>query len=261
MTLEVLVCTYNQGIGNIPQMLLPPMENVRWLVSFQYSGNIESHPLPQELLQRQDVSVFPHQGTGISANRNFAFSKATGDILLIADDDCRYEEEYFTRILNTFAAHPGLDIACFQADTYEGEPLHPYPGHSFLYQDTPKGYWYNSQEIAIRRECAFPLFDTRFGINSSCYGCGEEEVFLWQCWKKGLVVRYFPEVIVRTDGSTTGMRFFSDKRVQRAKGAVLSIMHGKAGAMARCLKYSLRNCSPRQFPDVTYQMFYGIFTV
>ena len=261
MILEVLICTYNNGIEKIPDILLPPTEQIRWLISFQYSDESHLQSIPKELCKRSDVSVYPHQGTGLSNNRNYAFSKATGDVLLIADDDVRYKEEYFVRILSTFSQYSDLDIGCFQAETYEGMPLHPYPSESFSYADTPKGYWYNSQEIAVRRDSPFPLFDPRFGINSSQYGCGEEEVFLWQAYKKGLKICYFPQVIVRTDGKTTRLGFYTDKRLQRAKGAVLCLMHGKLGASARCLKYALCHTPPRQFLYILYQMLYGVFTV
>ena len=144
---------------------------------------------------------------------------------------------------------------------HEGTSLHPYPNYSFDYKDTPKGYWYNSQEIAFRKSSRLPLFDTRFGINSPKLGCGEEEVFLWQAHEQGLSVRYFPEVIVETDATTSRYQFYTDKRMQRAKGAVLCIMHGPSGAFLRCLKLAIVHALKHNPISLLWHMTYGIIYI
>ena len=133
--------------------------------------------------------------------------------------------------------------------------------YSFDYKDTPKGYWYNSQEIAFRKSSHLPLFDTRFGINSPKLGCGEEEVFLWQAHEQGLSVRYFPEVIVETDATTSRYQFYTDKRMQRAKGAVLCIMHGPSGAFLRCLKLAIVHALKHNPISLLWHMTYGIIYI
>jgi len=261
MILEILISTYNEGILKVPDMILPFDERIKWLVCFQYSEEFFRRQIPSVLNNRGDVTLVTFKGKGLSKNRNMAIMCATGDILLLADDDARYKTDYFDKIIRRFSEDPTLDIACFQAMTHDGAPLHHYPDYSFDYRDTPKGYWYNSQEIAFRRISHVPSFDIRFGINSPELGCGEEEVFLWQAYKQGLSVRYFPEVITETDAKTSRYQFYTNKRMQRAKGAVLCIMHGPFGALLRCVKFAISHAVQHNPVPLLWQMIYGIIYI
>ena len=261
MVLEVLICTYNEGILRVPDMILAPRPDIKWLVAFQYSDSAYKSMLPPIEQDRTDITIVSHAGRGLSRNRNMAVSYATGDILLLADDDAKFDFIYFDRILEKFKATPSLDIACFQAVTHNGYPLHSYPSFSFSYENMPKGYWVNSQEIAFRNTLTIPAFDERFGINAPKMGCGEEEVFLWQAYRKGLNITYFPEVIVETDARTSRHNFFHDISLQRAKGGVLCIMHGVFGAFLRCLKFAMLNIGRHNPFSLMWHMTYGIFYV
>lgn len=239
MTLEILICTIDEGIGKVRNLILPPVENVSYLISFQYTSEHFRAMLPVSMALRRDVKVCFLPGGGLSKNRNYALKNATGDILLISDDDVRYEQKYFERILNVFRKHPDVDIACFQAVDYFLQPMKDYHPSSFNYKDTPKGSYFSSCEIAMRRESTSSLrFDERFGLGSKYLASGEEEILLYQAFLSGLNIEYFPIVIVQTDRNTTGSSFFSNKRVRRSKGAVLFVMHGFWGALLRCLKFS-----------------------
>lgn len=260
MVLEILICAYDDGILQVPEIILEPHPDVKWLVSYQYSQ--PSHlPVPDSLLRRTDVSVVMHHSKGLSRNRNFALQHATGHILLLADEDSRYDIHELTHLLAHFESNDDLDVACLKARTYEGNDLHDYPNYSFPYQDTPKGYWYNSQEIAFRRSPRIPTFDERFGINAPKLGCGEEEVFLWECHRNGLKIQFFPHFIVTTQGRTTRYRFYDDARLQRAKGGVLCLMHGVVGAFLRCLKYTILNAAKSNPFGLLWNMCYGIFYI
>lgn len=261
MVLEILICTYNAGIEKIPGIILEQRDNVKWLVSHQYSDQLYKKVPSQFPAGRTDIKYVSHEGMGLSKNRNVALSHATGDILLIADDDAKFKNAYFDTIINTFLQNPDTDIACFQAITHEGHFLHKYPAVSFAYPNMPKGYWFNSQEIAIRNNSQMPHFDVRFGINAPKLGSGEEEVFLWQAYKNGLTIKYFPDVIVETDATTTRHAFYQNASLQRAKGGVLCIIHGVGGAFLRCLKFSILNYRKTNPFVLLWNMVYGIIYV
>ena len=112
MTLQLLICTINEGIRRVPSMLLPERDDVKYLVSWQKTGTV-SVELPEELTQRADVEVYTLDGRGLAVNRNNALRHATGDILLLADDDSSYKPEYFDIILRTFRRYVHADIICF----------------------------------------------------------------------------------------------------------------------------------------------------
>ena len=239
MTLEVAVCTINGSLAHVPDILLPEREDVTYLVAWQCTDVSFASLATDSRLLRKDVRLVKTDSTGLARNRNVALEHATGDILLIADDDVRYEDIYFDRIIRTFQDYPSLDIACFQACSYDGKSLRDYASHTFAYADQPRGTYFISFEIALRRSAGIPSFDERFGLGAPFLGAGEEEVFLWQAHRHGLNIQYFPTVVVRTDPQTTGDRMSNDAGVQRAKGAVLCLMHGPVGAWLRCLKYVL----------------------
>ena len=90
MTLQLLICTFNDGIKRIPDLLLPPIDGVEYLVSWQQADDFTPHELPEEIADRSDVEVTTLPGLGLSRNRNNCFLHASADICLICDDDCRY---------------------------------------------------------------------------------------------------------------------------------------------------------------------------
>ena len=255
--LEVLICTIDDGIVRVKDVLTDPTEDVCYLVSWQKSGK-PCGVCPQELRERQDVRIVELEGKGLSANRNNAIKHAKGDILLISDDDTRYNKEYFDHILKAFERYPEADILTFQAEDYEGNLIKNYPTLSCDYVNRQYGSYIRSWEIAMRRSDRLPNFDERFGLGSDYLECGEEEVFIHEACQNRLHIRYIPEVIVRTDSSSTGKRFLCSEGVQRAKGGVLCVMHGRWSASLRCLKYAATLPSNTQRVKILMNMWRGI---
>lgn len=237
--LEILICTLNEGIRRAAKVLLPPHPQVRYLISWQQTAGYEG-VMPQELAKREDLHVAELPNSrGLSANRNHALLQASGDFLLLADDDNQYTIDQLLALIRAFQQHPEADILTFQIENEKGKPLKNYPQHPFTYAKTPKGYYYSSCEIALRRGKTYPLFDERFGLGAPFLGCGEEEVFLHQAHQMGTTIHYLPLVVGQTQGETTGKGFVTDARIRRAKGAVLYVLHGYWGALLRCLKFAL----------------------
>lgn len=241
MLLSVLICTLNEGIKDVAQILLPKRDDVNYIISFQYTEEYYLSLIPDLLSLRDDVAVHTLPGKGLSINRNNALMYATGDIALIADDDVRYKDEYFDTILKTFQEHTDVDIALFRAKSYDGKWLKKYPEYSYDYIDGPEDNYPCSLEIVFRKSVYDRgiRFDSRFGLGSDYLASGEEDIILEDALKAKLKVVYFPEVIVETDDNTTGLRFLLDERVQRSKGAVFFYCHGFSGALFRCIKESL----------------------
>lgn len=239
MTLEILICTIDDGIQRALRVpCKQPIDHVVYLISWQHSRDA-SHSVPIDYVERADVRIVECEGRGLAKNRNHALRYAQGDVCLFSDDDTRYCPEYFERIKHAFTASPDADIISFQAVNREHVPIKPYPRKPFDYARTPRGMYYSSVELAFRRHTQLPRFDERFGIGSPHLGCGEEEVWLHEAYRRGLHIIYSPVVVVETDSNTSGQRFATDQRIRRAKGAVLYMMHGYLSALLRCFKYAI----------------------
>lgn len=260
MQLDILICTIDSGIERVPQVLMPPRPEVRYVVSMQHTHPRWLNHIPTALRTRPDVTIATLEGRGLSRNRNNAIFHATGDILLLADDDNRYTAQMVENILNTFRHESQTDIICFAAQTHEGQPLKDYPTHSMSYARAFRaGYYPSSVEIAFRRHVA-TRFDPRFGLASPHLCAGEEDVFLKDAQDQGYTIRFVPLTVVSTQGATTGQNFLHNPRLQYTKGAVFRHLFGFGHAWWRTLRETAWWAIHRQanpFP-IFYHMAKGI---
>ena len=202
-TLEILICTVDNGINTVGKILLPPAPNIRYLISWQTDGmNLE---IPRELV-RGDVRIITLKGKGLSRNRNNAIDHATGDICLIADDDVRYKAGKLVEIIDIFNTNQTLDIAVFKYGSSSGRKN--YPDYSFDLNNMPRRYYVSSIEIAFRRSSVTGKirFNELFGIGAPVLKSGEESIFILDALKNKLNCIYFPIEIVTHDLPTTGTK-------------------------------------------------------
>lgn len=222
MTLELLICTIDEGIERLQGHLLAPAADVRYLVSWQFTG--PRPQVPEWLASRTDVRVLQLAGRGLCRNRNHALAHAEGDILKICDDDELWERADFDAILSTYARHPEYDLVHFQVR-----------GLNKIY---PPRY-VSSVELTLRRATAGKLrFDERFGLGAEQLCAGEEEVLLADARKAGFTIHYEPQPICRTDSDTTGTQW-SSPLLQRSKGAVFYYTKGICYAYYKSIRESL----------------------
>ena len=62
---------------------------------------------------------------GVGINRNIALEHASGEILLIADDDMRYIDGYENAVIEAFRQLPQADALIFNIDTVGDERRYP----------------------------------------------------------------------------------------------------------------------------------------
>lgn len=247
MKLNVLICTLNDGIAKVSDILLPQRADVDYIVSMQYTQEAYLQQIPQVLHERTDVRVVTLPGKGLSRNRNNALKHASGDIALIADDDVRYCDEYFDRVIAAFAKDQKLDVAQFMIKALDGGYIKDYPQYSYTYPCVAKGMYVTSPEIALRVASVQGrlFFDERFGLGSPYFVCGEEEVLFYDAYHMGLTIRFFPEYAVEAPSDSTGMRTYTDEKVMMAKGAVHYYLHGVTSWL-RMFKFALTSALSRQ---------------
>ena len=234
MTLQLLISTLDDGINRVAAMLLPQHEGLEYLISWQHTDGKELD-VPHEL-QRDDVLVHHLAGRGLSRNRNNCIEHATADVCLIADDDCRYTIEQLQAVIDTFKAHPQVDIATFQ---YSGEgDTKCYPQCEADLQTFPKGYYVSSIEIAFRRTSVQHRvwFNENFGLGTEPFHCGEEHLFIQDALATGLKCHYYPIAIVHDQQPLEFLNRSVDIGTLMAHGADLQIFHRRTKHLRALLK-------------------------
>lgn len=239
MTLDILICSLNKGIVRVQDVLLPPQDDVHYIVSYQYTDERYLDLIPEALEQRPDVEVYKYKGQGLSANRNLALDKATADIVMYVDDDARLLPETAETVCAPFRSDPELDVAFFCASTYTGKPLKNYPKESFDVIALPVGYTVSALEMAFRRARVQGniRFDERFGLGTRFLTCGEDEIWLEDALRADLNIRYYPYKIVETSTMLKKSLIYVDEGVQRSRGAIAYYLYGRQAAW-RCFKFA-----------------------
>lgn len=228
MTVDILICTYNEGIQNISKILLPPIDNLFYKISFQVT-NETYNKIPDVLLDRSDVYVSVIYSKGLSNNRNNAISISSSDICFVADDDVNYTKEYIENVVRIFKQDESLDVFVGKIQTPEGD--HEYKKYrknifKISYRNISK---ISSIEVVFKRKAIIEndiLFDSDFGLGGNLFAQGEEGIFLGDCLKKGLVIRYYPYYIVEHPFVSSGKKVNYDKRYIMYWGAYCKRAYG-----------------------------------
>lgn len=243
----VLVCTIDDGILRVPQVLLPAEDGVRYVVSWQQTTPAAT--AAPGALMRDDVTLTTLSGRGLCRNRNHAMEVAMSQladpledvVFVLADDDERVDAEAFAKIRALYGNHPRLDGALMRMrSSADGTYFKAYPPKMVRYGQHPRSYYPASVEMTFRsRVWAMGVrFDERFGLGSAELCAGEEDVWLTDMLRRGLRVYVVPEDLCSTNPVTTGSRAMEAK-VLRSKGAVYGYRHGWPRAFLRSLREAL----------------------
>ncbi len=197
-SLDILVCTIDSGIRSVESIFMEEQPGVTYIISHQITDP-KFAEIPECLQSRTDVVVSQIAGKGLSKNRNNSLEASTGDIALIADDDVQYLPESFNLVRKIFMDDPSLDVACFKIKTGAGEAEYKkYPEKATAIRSLFHRY-ISSIEIAFRTGVVKAhkiRFDERFGLGSERIHAAEENVFIEDCIRAGLNVRFIPVYLV-----------------------------------------------------------------
>lgn len=244
MTLDILICSINKGIVRVDDVLLPPNDQIRYIISYQYTDERYLDLIPQSVKNRSDVTIYKHKGQGLSANRNFALEKATSEFLMYADDDTRITPNILGIIQEVFSKHQDLDIAFFTASTYTGKSLKDYPTKEFDITEIPDTYSTSTIEMVCKRAKVQGIvrFDERFGLGTKFLTCGEEDIWLFDALRASLKIRFFPIKTTETSTMLKKSLIYIDAGVQRSYGAFTYYRNGNK-AWWECFRFALKSAS------------------
>jgi glycosyltransferase involved in cell wall biosynthesis len=186
-SIQVLVATMHQ-------------ENKSHIISLLENMNIESDCLivnqcdidgiEQFYYKKHEVTVINSTERGLSRSRNMALKHAKADLVVIADDDVCYNNDYVHIIQTAYEENLEFDILTFMVkDNKKYFPREKKLNSLLIHKIA-------SWEITMKLNNIKSLqFNESFGAGSSCISMGEEIIFLNNCIKSGKKIRFIPQKI------------------------------------------------------------------
>ena len=165
---------------------------------------------------------------GVGKNRNTALDLADGDILLLADDDIQYADDYAQLIIEEFEKIPEADAIIFNITTL-GESTHRRQNTERKRIRLYNALNYGAVRIAVKRE-KLERTGIRFSLNfggGAMYSAGEDTLFIFEMIKKGFKIYTSPIVIATVDQTSSTWFTGYNHKYFYDKGASFRALFGK----------------------------------
>lgn len=132
---------------------------------------------------------------GLSLARNIGLREASGDIIVLSDDDCWYPETALQTIKEEFVAHSEVDVLLTQIYDPISDCLYKnYEKEAKTLTKATNLLSRSSIELAFRNDKNI-VFDELFGLGAT-YVAGEENDYLINCLNAHKKIVYKPVVTV-----------------------------------------------------------------
>ncbi len=232
--IQVIVATMDQkDFSKVTEM------NISTDVVFANQTNETS--FSQQSFDNFNAKMISTQTQGVGTNRNIGLQYATGDIILLADDDMVYEDNYAQIISKAFDEMPQADAIVFNIIT-NGQDM----GRRLNQKSSKVRIFnclnYGAVRIAVRRRSLVKSrisFSTCFG-GGTIYSAGEDSLFICDMLRNGLKLYTYPETIATVDQTdSTWFKGYNEKFIYD-KGAFFGAAFGK-NAFLMCLQYLIRH--------------------
>lgn len=195
MNLEVLVSTMNKNEKEIIELINKMNITGRAIIVNQINKKATESNEKLRTNNQKRFSVIYDNKKGLSRSRNIALKKSRADIVLLADDDVRYQKDYEKTILKAYEENPTADAIAFYVESLN-------PKRKVRKLKTGKMGFINifrvsSFQLTFKLESIKKYnlkFDENFGAGTENY-CGEETIFLSDCLRKKLKLFYIDKKI------------------------------------------------------------------
>jgi glycosyltransferase involved in cell wall biosynthesis len=154
---------------------------------------------------------------GLSRSRNLALQYATADIVILADDDVRYNDDYPEIVSTAYLNHPSYDVLTFKVRNDKKYSFKEIKLNRLLIHKV------TSYEITMKLSFVKDIsFNVLFGAGSSYFQCGEENIYLDSCIRKKKSIMYIPQKIACLPENGRPSTWFTgyNKDLMISKGAV-----------------------------------------
>ena len=147
---------------------------------------------PENDVKTGNHKFISYKEKGLSRSRNHALDNAVGDICVIADDDMVYMDDYKKTIIDAYKKYQDADIIIFIVDREHKDYKLKIKKEGRI--NILKTMKVSSVQITLKKFSILNKklrFDEKFGAGS-VYPWGEENIFLFDCIKRGCKIYYVP---------------------------------------------------------------------
>lgn len=217
----------NQGIERVTSELLPQLHEAdQVIISHQITD--PNYNTPNIQFASNTIYLTMHE-KGLSKNRNNALKAASADICYICDDDLNFLPNAIQNIKTTYQESQA-DLITFQAQNEKWE-LHFQVKEG---KHSPISVLrIRSRGISFKREKILKnqiSFNEEFWLWAK-YCVGEENIFLTECYRKGLKMLHNNTAIVFHPSESSGIDYKDRKELIIARIKVFKQMYGILGAI------------------------------
>lgn len=220
MILEVLAVTTNLEKNDLHKKM-----NIKSQCIITNQGTMQINDIIIE--NNNKISYLSNNEKGVGLNRNMGLMRASGDIILFADDDLTYFDDYVETVLNSYRKIKNADLIIFNIKSdvtkrYIIKKIKRVTKFNFMR--------YGAVRISCKRESIIKnniFFPLNFGGGTKI-GSGEDSIFLKECLDKKLKIYAVPSTILRLneDRKSTWFMGFNEK-YYIDKGKLFKAMFGK----------------------------------
>lgn len=206
--------------------------------------NINSNYLIVNQTQNKNIciennNVITKFEKGLSKSRNVAIEEAESDIILLADDDVIYNENYEEIILEAYKKYKKADVICFYVESKneKRKTKRMFTGRvGFI-----KAMKIVSFEISFRKKSIMEneiKFDERFGAGTEL-NRGEEQIFLYEALRKGLKIIFVNKKIAEVEQNESSWFSQYDEKFFEIQGKIFKRL-SKRFYLILIMQYAIR---------------------
>jgi len=223
MSFELIISTMHKNTEEVLEMLRQLSAQCNVLVVVQ--GDAEGY---EELNQDgQIIRILFTREIGLSKSRNLALKYCSSKYGYIMDDDVVIDTNAIKRLVKKMEIDR-TDLATCKYICKSGDSPKKYKKTEFVHTMLSAAK-VSSIEICVNVDAIkFKdiKFDQRFGLGENLPS-GEEYIFVTDCIKAGLKVKYYPIVTGVHPDLTSGLDFYTDKNKTLAKREMFKRIFGR----------------------------------
>lgn len=151
----------------------------------------------EKCINGQRIRIKYTHERGLSKSRNMALHYSQADVLGIADDDLYYYDGFEKTILEYYETNPKADVVLFNIEHFRKKFASVTRQCTF---SELTGYKSVQTTLKVKKIKELNIvFNEYFGTGSGHVMSGEENIFLADCYRKGLLLYYCNKKILKVE--------------------------------------------------------------